>query len=676
MADDPWAAFRTGGVPTATADASDPWAQFRVKATDAAKPVADDPITATVRAEYEAAKKRGDPIVGDSLTRRILQGATFNAADELLAGALTPFEMAKRKTLSPTEGYSYAKARQNVELEDARKNQGIGGTVAELGGGLVSGSTLARGGLSVFNALRPTANLATRTGASAIDAAGYGAVAGALEGDSLSERGRNALEGGAIGGAVGTAAPAAIKVAGALISPITSNIRARVNPTGVGEQQFARAVAESGRTPQQIADDVAMAAREGQDVFTVADAMGHPGQRALSGVTRSPGQGRTDAVEFLEQRQAGQGRRVSNALAEGFDAPQTAAATEARLTGARDRVADAEYGQVRADANPVDLTRAVAAIDATLQPGVNQIARPQSGIANDSIEGALQRFRNLLTDDRSVLTDFTAVQRVRGELSDAIQAARQAGNGNRARILGGVLREIDTAMETASQGHRAANANFARSSRDIEAVQQGRDASMRGRTEDTVPAFRGLAPQGQEAFRAGYADPLIAQTQGSAVGVNKARPFTSDAFQTEAAAIAPMQSGPAMTRRLGRENTMFETRNQAIGGSRTADNLADQEALRETPSLVARIGSAGLTGNIRNVISLGTNMLSGSTPQVRAEIARLLLQRGGGGTNVHQVLNDVVTRQEIARLLRDQFGSGALAGASLVPSSTQGMRRQ
>ena len=34
-----------------------------------------------------------------------------------------------------------------------------------------------------------------------------------------------------------------------------------------------------------------------------------------------------------------------------------------------------------------------------------------------------------------------------------------------------------------------------------------------------------------------------------------------------------------LQRRLGREMTMFETRNAALGGSKTADNLADADAL-------------------------------------------------------------------------------------------------
>jgi hypothetical protein len=135
---------------------------------------------------------------------------------------------------------------------------------------------------------------------------------------------------------------------------------------------------------------------------------------------------------------------------------------------------------------------------------------------------------------RGNLSDFTAVQRVRGDLSDAVQKAVRAGEGNKARLLGGLLRRIDTAMESASEGFLQANRNVAQASRDIEAVQAGRQAAARGRSEDIIPAYQGLRPEAQAAFRSGYIDPLIVQAQGAAIGMNKARPLTSDAFRAEA----------------------------------------------------------------------------------------------------------------------------------------------
>src|SRR6516162_6668699 len=76
--------------------------------------------------------------------------------------------------------------------------------------------------------------------------------------------------------------------------------------------------------------------------------------RLLSSVARAPGEGRSNVVNYVENRQAGQGRRVSNALSEGFEAPETAAQIGRRLTQARDEAANEEFGAVREDARPVD----------------------------------------------------------------------------------------------------------------------------------------------------------------------------------------------------------------------------------------------------------------------------------------------------------------------------------
>ena len=80
-------------------------------------------------------------------------------------------------------------------------------------------------------------------------------------------------------------------------------------------------------------------------------------------------------------------------------------------------------------------------------------------------ETALQQFRDRMTDSRSNLSDFTAVQRVRGDLSDAVQFA--LGAWEKTRLLRGVLREVDRTMESSSEGFLAANRNFSEATRDI-----------------------------------------------------------------------------------------------------------------------------------------------------------------------------------------------------------------
>jgi hypothetical protein len=629
-------------------------------------PAAIDPYSAEARKRFDELKAKGvDPAAG--LSRLAAQGMTFNAADEILAGLQTPLEMIRRRTWSPVEGYKSAKAMEDLALEEGRKNSGIAGKAAEILGGVGSGAGITGGGLTFARSLPPSAGLLARSAAAGADGLAMGAGAGLMEGNSLAERGQNALTGGLLGGAVGGAAPGAIAMGGAALSPLLSNIRARVNPQGFASNQVARAVIESGQTPQQIAGQVGQAAAEGQGMFTLADAMGNAGQRMLSTTARAPGPGRTAVVDFLEGRQAGQGRRVANTLAEGFDSPQTAAQTEARLTTQRGNEANVNYGQARHDAGAVNVTPAIEAIDQTLQPGVTRIMAPQTNIADNSIEGALRRARSYLTDGRSQVTNFDQALMAKRELDAMIDTASPTVQ----RTLIPVRNALDNQLAEASQSYANARNTFRQQSQAIEAVDAGRNASMRGRTEDTIPAFRAMPPDQQASYRSGYVDPLIADAQKAAFGVNKARPLTSDAFRDEAAAIAPMRTQGQMERRLGRENTMFETRAQATGGSKTADNLADQGSLRDTPSFVARLGAAGLTGNLRNVISAGTDMLSGNTPQVREAIASILLQRGQNVTPqaLQRAIDEAVQRIQRAQMTARILGRGAAGGLAVAPAA-------
>lgn len=592
-------------------------------------------------------------------TRRLAHGYTLGADSTILAGLQTPLEMIKRGTFNPAEGYNYAKAREDKIMGDARTNTGALGTVAEVLGGGVSGAGLANGGVTAARFLAPHAGLLARSAASAVDAGALGGLSGAMEGNSIGERFNNAIKGLGTGAALGGLTPAALKIAGAALSPVVSNIRARVNPEGFAQSQIARGIHESGIDPNQLSHDVVQAGNDGQGAYTVADAMGNAGQRLLSTVTRAPGEGRTAAVAALDARQAGQARRVAGTLAEGFNAPETAAQTEARLTAARGTQADADFGAVRSDSAPVDVVDTINRIDQTIGTRPGQVLTEP----NDGIEATLRGFRQRLA--RVNPDDFEAVQRIRGEMADAAQSAAQSGQGNRARLIRGVTARLDAAMENASPGYRSANANFAQASRNIDAVQTGRNAAMRGRTEDTIPAFQALQPPGQQAFRSGYADPLIADAQKSAFGTNSARALTNPAFQDEAAVMAP--GNPLMQRRLTRENTMFETRAAAMGGSKTADNLNDHAAMSVDPHLVGQVLSGNWHGAVRTALAAGHNAISGNTPAVRSAVANILLQNGQNlaPQALHQMVMNTVARIHFVENIARNVGRAASGGLAV-----------
>lgn len=643
---------------TAIRGASEWEASQAKQAATTVQPAPEDKYRQAAQADIDEAKKGGYYEDG-GWTRRMVQGATLGAADEILAGLTTPFEMIKRGTFDPVEGYNYTKAREDLMLEEMRREQGALGTAAEIGGGILSGTALSRAG-ATFMPQTVGASLPARIGGAAADGALYGAVSGFNEGSGVGDR----LQGAAIGGTAGGVLGAAIPAAGAMLSGPASALRAAINPSGVADSQMARAIAESGRSADDVAAAVRQAAQEGQGVYTVADELGNAGQRMLSNVARAPGQGRQTATEFLDARQAGQGRRIANTLDEGFQARQTAAQLQTAQEAARRSEGNALYGAARDQAGAVDLSQPVTMMDDVLRPGVNRVVSQPSNIADDSVEGIVRRARSFITDGRSVLSDFDSVLRAKQELDSLIDRATPTQQ----RVLIPIRNEVDRALENASPAYAAARNAYRSASQGIEAIQTGRQAAQRGRFEDTIPAYQGMSAREQQGFRTGYADNLIEGVQGSAEGVNKARQFTTDAARAELPAFAAPDQADLMMRRIGRENTMFATRNQATGGSRTADNLADMESMRVDPTVFGNV----LTGNIPGAISSATRQfigtLSGYTPAVREELGRLLLQRGAD-PQVVQSLQRAMDRSTRTRQAVARFLAGVMGGAAVAPNA-------
>jgi hypothetical protein len=114
---------------------------------------------------------------------------------------------ALKRGISITEGYNYAKAREDQIMGDARHNTGALGTAAELLGGGVAGAGLARGGVTAARLLSSAPSLLGRTVATAADAAALGGFSGAMEGNGLFERAANAGQGALTGALVGGALP-------------------------------------------------------------------------------------------------------------------------------------------------------------------------------------------------------------------------------------------------------------------------------------------------------------------------------------------------------------------------------------------------------------------------------------------------------------------------------------
>lgn len=577
----------------------------------------------------EALKQRAagrDLGIGGRAVAPILQGVSFGLGDEAVSAARGATAAAKGGSFA--DEYGVTKQIQQQELDRERTEHPVRATAGEIAGSLTSGLGAVGSGATAAHFVPEAATGASRLGASLLASAADGGAMGALSGFGAGNGAADSINEGAKGAAwgmgLGAGIPLASKLGGTILAPLVNPVMSKLRPDAYADAKWLQYVRRSGSTPEDLAAALQGAERDGQGgVFTAADAMGPAGQRAMSAVARIPHDERQGLINFLDQRQAGQGRRVANTLAEGFEAPQTAQAVERRMTAARDAASNANYGAVRNDARQVDVVPALNHLDGIIgtQPG-QVLAHP-----NDSIEGVLRTFRERLA--RVNPDDFQAVQRIRGDMSDAAQSAAQSGYGNRARLIGGAVRQLDAAMENASPGFRAANAEHAAASRSIDAIAEGTNAANRGRAEDTIRWLQTHPAQDRNAFRVGYADPLIEKAQGSAAGVNKARDFTSDAFRQEAPGVARTRSGyETMDRRLGRENTMFETRAQAFGGSRTADNLADSaDHAAPAVGILANLLMGHVGGAARSAVHGALARMSGVSPSVAERLVPMLLER-------------------------------------------------
>jgi hypothetical protein len=574
--------------------------------------------------KYQQAAIEEDKAVGGAdagYTRRLTHGATLGADSTIMAGLSTPLEMIKRGTINPAEAYSYAKAREDLIMDKSRANTGLLGTGAEVLGGAVTGAGLAKGGLTAARFLAPEAGLLGRSAASAVDAGALGGFSGAMEGNGLGERFNNAVKGLAAGTALGGLTPGALKLAGGALSPLVSNIRARVNPQGYAESQVARAIHESGTTPNQLSLDAVQAANEGQGAYTLADAMGNAGQRMLSTVARAPGEGRTAVVQALDARQGDQGRRLSGAFREAFEAPQTAEQARAGMVENANFEAGHNYAPVKRETAPIDVSAPVAIANRSISPAADRLAVAQGAVPTDiaaragiehsesalrdPIGNALKEARSYLAAPNLTSSNVNKAFRAKTNIDMMISKAADNKQGALVGELVPIRDALDEALAKTSSNYSAARDAYKVAQRRIEALDLGKLLGSKPvRPEDAIRQFNALPDaEAQGAFRRGYVDPQISQIQNAAFGTNKARPFTSDAVKQEFNAFAAQGRSDQLQRQIGREQTMFETRNHALGGSKTADNLNDHAAMAVDPHLVGQIMTGNWHGAVRTALS-------------------------------------------------------------------------
>lgn len=614
----------------------------------------------------------GVPVLGGLLNKA---DAATNAA---LAPVLNPLFDEKDQLSEPTWSERYTHSLRDQEGADAKfaAQHPVIDTGAKLAGGVASMAPVVAAAPGLFGA---TGSFAARTG--------MGAASNALLGGADSAiRNGDPVSGALIGGLIGGAAPAVEAAA----SPFVSSIMARINPTGAANRQVARAVSESGHTPQQLSQAVQDASAAGQGDYILADALGNPGQRMLSTVARAPGEGRTNVVNALENRQAGQGERVSDMLDEGLGTGNTARQTIDQLTEQARRESAPLY-QDALNQRPVWNDRIQQFFDDPITAqGLREGVRVQrleslaTGRPFNPVDHAITGFNEAGDPLISGVPNMRTINLIKKGWDNILEGYRDKTTGRLAldeygRALDNVRRSFLNEVDSVNPSYGQARAAYSGPAHVRDAVNVGSEAATRGRAADNIDRFNALNPQAQQGFRAGYADTRIGKIESTpGIGSNKVRPLTSQKAQQELDTLSlhqgPVQPGQLnpLQQRLAREQTMFETRNQALGGSHTADNLADHEALGVNPTTVMHAATGNWSAAIGSMLHAGVRGITGNTPAVRKAVSDILLQNGA--TMNAAALNAMVTRT-IGQLQFLQQLARSGAGAATVTTNANQPKR-
>lgn len=596
------------------------------------------------------------------------------AADVALFGGYE--EAAARLRSMGDSGTTYADELERVRAQVEADIQNYPGArmIGQIGGGVVSG--LVTGG----PLMRAASMIPGLRGAGALSNIGRGTVAGGIEGaaygfgsgEGVEDRLQQAAQYGLLGSAIGAGVPVASEVAGmTFLRPLGGALN--IGNEARASNTLLRALEDAGMTPQQIDDALAAARAQGQDVFTVADAMGITGRRTLAGTTQRPGAARTMAEGVLEPRQQSQTERLSEYVQQALDARNTRAQQEAAARLERGLSADINYTAAREAAQPVDVRGALRVIDERI--GGMQGTTIEGGSIDDLYSQLRRRLAGTVSEEGqdipAELSDFNRVANFYSDLADMEQVAIRDGATNRASAIRQVKEALGESLENASPDWRTANANFSAASRIVDAVNLGQAANARGvrasdvadqvkQIEEQIRSIRGLTDdeaaryveEARQAFRTGYANRDLAAIEAAQDARNIARSqFMSDRQRANYNLLA---NDPAQfMERVGREDIMAQTRQAALGGSPTAQNIADQAMVEGGDiGILASLAS----GNIPSAVTQGAARLSqaarGANEGVSEAVARALLS---GNT-------DEITRRLLAAQRNQALGRVTQSG--------------
>ena len=578
-------------------------------------------------AAVASAKKVGGPPIEAGFGRSLMQGLTFNTADEIeaafRAGAISGPEY--QNQLSRVR----AGIKQYEEQYPGRAFTGelVGGllpTAAALIAAPFTGGATAPA--AAAGAARTVAALPT-LGKTMARGLGYGAASGAAAGAGGATGGlESRVMGGAIGGTAGAvlggAAPAvtgAVGAGGRKVLEATGLMQAPDAATKAREL-IAKKLAQEGISPEELAARQAAVVRTlGARDETLADIGGESMRRLARGSMAIPNAAQTDVRQMLTERAIGAGPRITQDI------------TDLTAIGARDigDVAE-EIIQRRRDAAAPLYKQAFEAGE-VYSPRIDELLAKSKDIKT-AIEVArgLPQFADLPANSMLLL------DKAYKYVGDMANEARKAGKGSRASDLDTLRNDLLDAIankETGIPVYREAVNTFASDSLLKDALELGAKNFLRKTPAEInreIKKFPGDAEQ--QMYRLGAVQSVRDEIYGMRETGNIADKFLNSREMRDRMRTVFNSQGEYETfiKNLERERQMAVTRSRIEGGSPTAPIQQDIAELQaQSPSEMLRAGAqmAGgdLMGGATNLMRQLAPRLQGMNENVAEQISRSVL---------------------------------------------------
>lgn len=661
--------------------------------SDQAKGVRED-LAATSNKFFSGEKDENSALrKADSFVRGAADTASFGMADEIAASA-------ERNNLLNPENYDTpGKAldmvsnlnpitamvnqasdivapdettQSNLRRERAFQTQrddidsGVS-TAGRISGALLGAGALTKAAAPYMASLPANATLGAKVAQGAKAGALYSGLYGLGSGEDLQSRvtegGKQALTGAAIGGAI----PAVAAGVKAVTKPVTDAVSGYFRPEAFANKKIAERLSNAGLTVDQAAKRL-----ESNPGNTLADIGGKSAQNLLKTATNIPGKAQQRVQTQLVLKQMQQGDRIRTSIKTTLADPDGYLTAKDEIAETASKLAAPLYK--KAYETPVPYTQTLEDILNT-PAGKRALVKAQEKMANS--QSQFQHQFAQVADDGTItikrVPDTQGWDYVKRALDDEIGQLRRAGAKDDARILTSLKNHMLDEIDEANPAFAEARKVWSGQASMDDALELGREALDQS-PEATRRLLSKMSEADKQAYRIGVADALRKKVGKTDFTHNALLKFFSsrDAVANLRAAFASDEQFAAFRKAMFSEARKRSTYNVVTGNSSTAKQMADMMesgGLKDGVDFVSNAATGGITSATIRWVGSRMKMLGGFTPEVADQVAKKLM-----ATNPDTVkkITGELMRIEAQKITADQ--KRQLVQRLITPMLAEGVR--